>query len=285
MALEFRKRHFHKPGRKGQLALSIAALLLALCIAVVWSIIHFRDDPSVPTDDETLSSASENTFTADDTANLLLIFDNAAATRFTLIQSDPEDMAVRIAMIPHSLSVSDGNTLLSVYLKDGAAAATRAANTTLRLPINQYVCATQEAMDSLFDRLDGGIQISLEQPIEYRDYHGRSIRLDQGEHTLEASQAAEALFDPSFSPFVLCATVNGHLRDGRYLSADFAHLANTTKTSLRIGDFNDYYGALAHIATNNTGNVCEVVSLYGNANKDVYCFDADKTASMTPLYN
>ncbi len=293
MALEFRRRRFYRPGKKGQLALAVAALLLALCTAALWMLVNFHIDraPS-PEESQNESLPVMEDFSEKDSASMLIILGDKGTEQFILIQADPANSDLRAATVPSSLSVGKDKTLMEIYRKSGSAAAVTAVSETLALPIRHHIALSSEKAETWFNYLENGVNIPLEKAINITDANGRSVRLQAGEHTIIGEQAVCLLnnsgrsdaLSKEFPAQLTAAMINQYLYKERHLSRDFTQIANLSKTSLRIGDFNDYRPILDYLSSVNKGCVCKVVSLYGETTNDRFVFDKKETAHHTALY-
>ncbi len=266
MALEFRRRRFHKPPKKGQLILALTILILALCFATAWIAVNLAANaPSAPTPPD--SSSTEPVFTQDDVGHLLVIVREENKEQFVHLMADPEHRTIWATGIPADTDNGNGSTLSQVLRKSGEAAATKALTSTQEIPVRQYVSFTAEEITRWFEYLGNDFTIQLTEAVTYTDMTGKPVRLEAGEHLLNAEKATALLLNNQqqtssdfalFGAKVTASVINQYLHTQRYLSADFAHIADETKTSLRIGDFNDYRHVLQFMATENDGDLCKV---------------------------
>ncbi len=265
MALEFRRRRFHKPPKKGQLLLALAVLILALCFATAWVVVNLAANaPSAHTPPD--SSAEETIFTQDDLGHLLVIVREENKELFVCLTADPEHRTVWATGISADIDDGNGSTLSQILRKNGEVAVTKTVASIQKIPVKQYVSFNSEEITRWFEYLGNDFTIQLNEEVTYTDNNGKPVRLEAGEHLLNADKATALLLNNQqqttsdyalFSAKVAASVINQYLHTQRYLSADFAHIADETKTSLRIGDFNDYRYALQFLAEENDGNVCK----------------------------
>lgn len=294
MSLEFRKRRFRKPDKNGQLAIALGAVALGLCIAVAWIAISFRPQPN--TGDTTSSNGTQSDTASFDTAtptNLLVMLTDEGHERFTLVQISPAEQQIRVAAVPALLADGDGNTLVNTMRKTGLVDAVNLAADTLQLPIKHYIALTAEQAESWFNYLENGIVISLPQSVDFTDDAGAVVRLDEGENNLTATQTVALLrYDGwkdsavtrQFPTQIVAAMINQHATAQRRYTADFSALSNLCRTSLRIGDFNDYLPALTHTVSTE-GTLCVIEELKGTYKTDRFIFDHKATKKDSFLYS
>ncbi len=291
MSLEFRKRRFRKPGKNGQLAIALAAVLLGLCIAATWIAISFRPQPDSGTDTSSDPQDGAESYASMTPRNLLVMLTDKGYERFTLVQIDPADQRVRVAAVPSLLSDDADKTLVDVLHKSGIVDAVKLTADALRLPIHHYIALTAEQAESWFNYLESGIVITLPQKVDFTDEAGAVVRLDKGEHNLTATQTVALLryngwSDPTDTYFhaqIMAAMINQHATPQRRYAADFAKLSNLGRTSLRIGDFNNFLPALNHtVDTEDT--LCTVEELKGTHQPGRFIFDYKATADDSSIY-
>ncbi len=291
MALEFRKRRFRKPGKNGQLAIAIAAVLLGLCIAAAWIAISFRPQPSGDIEGSSDTQNDAESFASMTPRNLLVMLTDKGYERFTLVQIDPADQCVRVAAVPSLLSDDTDRTLVSVLHKSGIVDAVKLTADVLRLPIDHYIALTAEQAESWFNYLESGIVISLPQKVDFTDDAGAVVRLDKGEHNLTATQTVALLrydgwSDPANTHFhaqILAAMINQHATPQRRYATDFAKLSNLGRTSLRIGDFDNFLPALKH-TVDAEDTLCTVEELKGTHQAGRFIFNYESTAADSSIY-
>ncbi len=300
MALEFRRRRFWKPGKKGQLVLACLGLLLAIGIVVAWISVSYRDDrmknpaPSEDADpDSDTASLSAEQYAPEDAANLLLLLDETPAERICLLQFDPADSAVRLAEIPPCMQISEGKDLLSVWQKGGAVAVVAAVADTLELPLTHYYSIKAEQAEKWFNYLEDGITVTIPEDIRFTDRRGSALRLSKGENNLTATQTInmliydqweDAVAGRAFHAELLGAMFDRYLITDRNLLNDFSHLSNLGKTDLRIGDYHRYAEKLEYLCKQNGGNIAVPVTLSGDSREDRFVPDISKTKKDTDLY-
>lgn len=286
MALEFRKKIFHKPKKATQYIIAFTMLLLALCLLFFWIFIRYKFEQMPAADSSTDSSAvSDSLYAAEDKANLLVIYNGNDITRFILLQADPAQKRIHITGIPRDITVDDGMTLSTVYQKSGAALVTDLLSSSLELPIHHYVAITEDKAETWFGRLESGLPYTLPEKIEHTE-NDITTTLSAGKHTLSATQAVTVLNHTAWQDStlndrvgaeIIAAMLDAYMKHGRNLQTDFSYLANLTQTSLRIGDFNDQKEKLTYLAEQNSGDLCQVLTLPISADKNGYIFpDTDK---------
>ncbi len=293
MSLEFRKRRFRKPDKNGQLAIALGAVVLGLCIATAWVAISFRPQPNVG--DASSADAQSEPVSFDDTApsNLLVMLTDDGYERFTLVQISPADRQVRVAAVPALLADDDGNTLVDTMRKTGIVDAVKLTADVLQMPINHYIALTADKAESWFNYLENGILMTLPQAVDFTDDAGAVIHLDEGEHNLTATQTVallrydgwkDAAVTQQFPAQIMAAMINQHATAERRYASDFSTLSNLSRTSLRIGDFNDFLPALKHtVSTEDT--LCVIEELKGSLKGDRFVFDYKATDKSSSLYS
>lgn len=292
MSLEFRKRRFRKPDKNGQLAIALGAVALGLCIAIAWMAISFRPQPST---DNTSSDSTQSDTTSFDTVeatNLLVLLTDEGHERFTLVQIAPAVQQIRVAAVPAALADDDGNTLVNTMRKSGLVDAVKLTADVLRLPVKHYIAITADKAESWFNYLENGIVMTLPQAVDFTDDAGAVVRLEEGEHNLTATQTValirydgwkDATVTRQFPATVMAAMINQHATAERRYAADFSTLSNLSRTSLRIGDFNDFLPAIKHtVSTEDT--LCVVEELKGSYQSDRFVFDYKATTKNSSFY-
>lgn len=293
MSLEFRKRRFRKPDKNGQLAIALGAVALGLCIAIAWIAISFRPQPNT---DSSSSDGNQSDAASYDNAaptNLLVMLTDEGYERFTLVQISPADQQVRVATVPALLADDDGNTLVSTMRKTGLVDAVTLTTNVLQLPIHHYIALNADKAESWFNYLENGIEVTLTQTVDFTDEAGAVIRLDEGEHNLTATQTVALLrYDGwqdvavtrRFPAEIMAAMINQHATAQRRYASDFSTLSNLCRTSLRIGDFNDFLPALKHTASTED-TLCVIEELKGSYQTDRFVFDYKATAKESSIYS
>lgn len=265
MALEFYKRRFRIPSKKMQYFIAFTALLLVLAAVIGWMLIRHKlsligseDGTSNPSS----SAIAAEQYTADDEAHLLVIFTDDTVTRFTLIRTDPANAAITVTAIPDSATSDDGQTLSVLYQKYGGARTASAVASVLEVPLRHYMAVSADNAEKWCGRLENGLTVTVASPLSYPAADGTMAQLSVGEHTLNAAETVALLgyadTPDQITADILAAMLRQYLRTGRTLSADFSFLANIAQTGLRIGDFNDYRDALAHLAEKNAEGNCSI---------------------------
>ncbi len=292
MSLEFRKRRFRKPGKGGQLAIAIAAVVLALGIVAAWVAVSFRPQPDPST---TSSDASQDDVTYENEAarNLLVILTDNGYERFTLVQISPATQSVSVAAVPPTLIGDSGITLVETMHKSGYADAVRLAADTLELPITHYFALTAEQAESWFNYLESGLTVTLPQTVSFTDERGTVVRLDAGEHNLTATQTVALMRyngwtsvenTRTFTVQIVAAMINRYVTPERRFSSDFSSLSNLSRSSLRISDFNNFLPILKYTVSGGNHPLCNVETLKGVYRQSGFEFDQKGTAKASTLY-
>lgn len=292
MSLEFRKRRFRKPSKSGQLAIAIAAVVVALGIVAAWIAVSFRPQPD-PNNTSSDTSQGDVTYENEVARNLLVILTDKGYERFTLVQISPASQRVSVAAVPPTLIGKNGITLVDTMHKNGYADAVRLASETLELPITHYFALTAEQAESWFNYLESGLTVTLPQAVNFTDERGAVVRLDAGEHNLTATQTVALMRyngwtdienTHTFTAQIVAAMINRYATPERRFSSDFSSLSNLSRSSLRISDFNDFLPALKHTVSGDDEPLCETEELKGVHRKIGFEFDRKKTAQASTLY-
>ncbi len=295
MPLYFRPRRQRPMGRRAQYALAFVALALALCVVGVWLVIgYYTDQSQTPTDTDDTSSAPVVTYTAADTANLLVIIRDEEVCHFTLVQADPADGRLRAVPIPTTLKAGENSTLADLLDKNGPAKAADRVAEALELPVSHYMLFTISQTESFLNYLGDGVPFTLPQAVKYTDENGATQSLKKGDHTLSATQAASLLrytgwkdkaYGWQVAADLLDALFDHYLLPSRYYGSDFATLANLCQTDVRISDFSAWRGTLEYLATLNGEGICDRVDLIGESDEQgSYLPDVRQCRKNTPLY-
>ena len=297
MALEFRRRRFRLPGKKGQFALAVAVLLLAIALLAGWIVVSYHMDKAKMTPSSTDSGPSVvDSYTRADTVNLLVMLTDRGQERFTLIQAAPATPALRVMAVPETMDVGDGQTLAQRYRKSGAAAATAAVAETLELPVAHYMALTGENTEKWFNYLENGIPVTLPEAVNTTDENGSILRLNAGEHTVTATQAVgllrytgwrDAENNRCFHAQIIAVMLQRYYTPQRRFAADFARLSNLCKTDLRIGDFQDAQAKLEYLAgcLEADGGMLHLVILPGSETDGRFVLDENAARRSTGLYD
>lgn len=292
MALEFRRKRFHKPGHKWQLALALLVLAVALCFAAVWISVNLLIDAPDKQEPTSVDSTPETVYSAEDVRNLLIILRGETNEQFVILRFDPVQAAVSTVTLPAETLTAEGVQLGDVLHKNGEAAVTAQVSRLLQLPIRHYIAFSREQLQKWFEYLGNDLDITLDSSVQYRSDDGQTILMENGPHTINAKTVTQLLLNgvgstpleqTELTSHILATMVNQYLSSGRSLSGDFSHIADESKTSLRIGDFNDYRSVLSYLAERNGGNICKAIRLYGSANSSGVVLDVD-ALRKTPLF-
>lgn len=265
MPLEFHRRRFRPPGKKGQYALALLALLIVAAMVCFWVAVRLHQ-PSAPEEPDADSSSAEGV-QADPTwepAYLLVLITDEEAPRAVLLRSDPYKGAMQATPLPVNARVQEDTQLYALYRKQGAAAVTAALADTLEIPLQHYMAMRYDQVESWLNYLENGLVLTLPEAVQYA-----SLRLEAGEHNLTATQAVsllqytgwqDAARAEQIAADALCAMLSQYLTAARYLAGDFAALSNLCRTSLRIGDFTAGKDRLTYLAEQNAGSLCRTVT-------------------------
>lgn len=292
MSLEFRRRRFRKLSKNGQLAVAIAAVLLALCIVAVWITVSFRSQPN-PNADSSDVSTDGPSFENEAARNLLLMLTDEGYERFTLVQINPAAQHVYVAAVPPTLIGDSGSTLVDTMHKKGYADAVRLAADTLEMPISHYIALDADQAEAWFNHLENGLTVTLPQAVDFTDKRGTVVRLDAGEHALTATQIVALMRydgweDADTTRFItaqmVAAMINRYATPERRFDIDFSTLSNLSRSSLRISDFNNFLPALKHTVAENDTPSCTVETLKGVYRKNGFEFDRKGTDKESYLF-
>lgn len=292
MSLEFRKRRFRKPSKSGQLAIAIAAVVVALGIVAAWIAVSFRPQPD-PNNTSSDTSQGDVTYENEVARNLLVILTDKGYERFTLVQIAPASQRVSVAAVPPTLIGKNGITLVDTMHKNGYADAVRLASETLELPITHYFALTAEQAESWFNYLESGLTVTLPQAVNFTDERGAVVRLDAGEHNLTATQTVALMRyngwtdienTRTFTAQIVAAMINRYATPERRFSSDFSSLSNLCRSSLRISDFNDFLPILKYTVSGGNQPLCNVETLKGVNRQSGFEFDQKGTAKASTLY-
>ena len=260
MALEFYKRRFRKPSKRMQYILAFTALLLAMAMAFSWMMIrHQLEQAREETSSNDSSAVSTVTYTAEDTADLLVIVSDDETARFILVHADPANKAVRVINLPEDIITADGLTLTALYQKCGSAyiVSQLAANTGR--PLRHYLTVSRADVEKWFARLGNDLTVTLKEDMVILDDSSTQNALTAGEHTLNAKQATALIFQNKGDE-IIAAMLRQYLQNKRNLHGDFSYLANLSHTSIRIGDFNSYRDKLEYLAEQNSEQTCSITT-------------------------
>ncbi len=263
MALEFRKRRFHKPGKKMQYFLAFTALLTALVLVIGWGIVrHKLGERQVDSSSDEESSTVNTPYTTADNSHVLLILTDRETTRYLFLQASPAHKAIYAMPIPGELTVKDDTTVDSLYRKVGAADTVKALAASLQLPLTHHVTLTVKNAEKWCVALEHGVDFTLQEAVNYQTTDDIPATLLSGDHKLTATQIPSlALQSDTLYADMVAAILNQYLHKKRHLSTDFSRLADLAQTDLRIGDFTDYQTALDYLKTQNTGSLCRILTL------------------------
>lgn len=272
MALYFSKRRHWPPSRPVQFILAFLALILAVVVLVAWLVIGYHRNVPATIPEQEPSSTSQPEIVAD-IARCLVILDTGDDCRFLLVQSDPTKPQIVVMNIPNTLESKD-STLRTILKKRGSPQVVQAVATALDLPLTHYVTLNSSGIANFVNQFESGITYTLPEEITYTDENGTTARLTAKEHTLTGSQVNGILEYNNWkkkankntvATDLLSALINQYVTDGFPLRSYFGLLSNDAVTDLRIDNFNAYQSALQHIAQNNTGTVCRVITLPGSS--------------------
>lgn len=289
MALYFGKR---RPlSRTAQYVLAFIGLLLGLAIMISWLTIRMRQStPNEQTENSDPSSMYVESPTT--VGHALLILDTDKRDYFMLIKTDPVKNQILVSNLPTTM-VAEDTTLQKLWQKHGPIRATKAVAETLALPVNHYVQLDETGMVEFLNYFEDGITITLPESIHTRDENGAPIRLSTGKNKLVAQQTAAVIRHTGWKEkqnasktvtSLVSAIFNQYLLPETSFNGYFSALANTSQTDLRIDHYNSYKDTLAHLATQNAGEICHVVTLEGTTTDGLYRPDVKSMKRKSPLY-
>lgn len=262
MSLEFRRRRFHKPGKKMQLVLASILLLIAAGFVVFWVAVRLHQ-PTAPAESSSVSSADPSAVQADpawEPTYLLILLTDEEAPRAVLLRSDPLHSSLQATPLSPAAWVSDSSQLDALYRKEGAAAVTAAVAAALDIPLGHYVALRYDEVESWLNYLENGLTLTLPEPVQ-----SGALRLEAGERSLTATQSVNLLRYTGWSTAgqtqtvaadAVTAMLNQYFRAIRYLEGDFSALSNLCKTDLRISDFTADKARLTYLTAQNQGSLC-----------------------------
>lgn len=251
--------------------LSALALLIALGIMSVWMLISYRQSkPLLPEGSANSSPPYEEVVTSG--SNGVIVLDFEKSTRFFVIQLDAADGAIRILPIPQNLADENGNTLHLIYEQHGALQIAHTLSTVFELPIERYLVWDDEGALSFLNELSNGVIYQLPEDIQYTDKNGTSMHLKAGQHKLTGSQAAAILQHHTWknpqahlttAAALMADVINQYMLPQQNLDAYFSAIADSSKTNLRIDNYNGARQLLTILAGSNTGNLCVYIECPG----------------------
>lgn len=288
------RNHYGKPLSKRIGIWVVAVFILILAVAVMggWMLQFYRQSlPDTPDDDTDPTIQYEDPLT--ETNCSLVIFDFDESQRFVLIQTAPADNAIRILDVPSHLTDANGDTLTAIFSKHGALQAKQTVATALELSIDHYITWTAAGARSFLEELDRGVNYTLPENMQYTDKNGATIRLSAGEQRLTGAQIAAVLQNDSWSNTdirkqttanVIAAVLNQYVVPQQSLDGYFSALADTAQTDLRIDHYNAFRRTLSHLGDNNTGALCQIVTLIGTEQNGQFLPDVSAMQTQTDLY-
>ena len=278
--------------RIGTWVVSVFILILAIAILGGWVFLFYRQSlPSAPDDDTDPTVQYEDPLTEVNCS--LVIFDFDENRRFVLIQTAPADNAIRILDVPSHLTDANGDTLTAIFSKRGALQAMQTVATALELSIDHYITWTAAGARSFLEELDRGVTYTLPESMQYTDKNGSTIRLSAGEQQLTGAQMAAVLQNDTWSNIdiqkqtttnVIAAILNQYIVPQQSLDGYFSALADTAQTDLRIDHYNAFRRTLSHLGDNNTGALCQIITLIGTEQNGQFLPDVSAMQTQTDLY-
>lgn len=268
MALRQRRR----PGRpfdRWVLPLALAVLLVAVAGTALWIVVSLHQPPE-PSDTDPDSASSAPVDPDWTPACFLTVISDENRLCACLIRSDPANGTLRVAPLSPQMTLEKENTLEKLYRSQGAAAVAAALSDQLSIDNPHYFTLTFSEAEKWFNYLESGLEYTLEEPVEYTDADGLSLRLTAGAHNLTALQAVGLLRYTGWSSparadetaaALACQMLNQYFVADRRLESDFSALSNLCRTDLRIGDFTAARPRMTHLAAQNTGALCRMVSI------------------------
>lgn len=272
-----------KPGRAIPYILSGIALFIALGILGTWLYIGYRlDNPPEKNNPDTPPSFSEEEPT---TGRCLLILETGNNPHYLLIHTNPTAETISVMEIPYNLAVGD-TTLAKSTNK------TKAVSQALGLSVDHYVQMNSANIQEFISQTDGLI-FTLPEAISYKDENGFSTRLNTEERSLTGPQISailsytkwkDAKTADTIASQLVAAMLDQYIDKNHSLIAYFRILSNTTKTDLRIDNFNAYKDELTLLATANNGTLCQCLSMEGTVENGRFLPDKDALKKDTDFY-
>ncbi len=265
MSLEFRRRRFHKPGKKMQLVLASILLLIAAGFVVFWVAVRLHQ-PTAPTESSSDSSSDPSAVHADpdwEPTYLLLLLTDEEAPHTVLLRSDPLHASLQATPLPAAALIDGSTRLDTLYRKEGAAAVTAAVAAALDIPLQHYMALRYDEAESWLNYLENGLTLTLPEPVR-----SGALWLEAGERSLTATQSVNLLRYTGWNTAgqaetiaadAVTAMLNQYFRATRYLEGDFSALSNLCKTDLRISDFTADKARLTYLTAQNQGALCRTV--------------------------
>ena len=143
------------------------------------------------------------------------------------------------------------------------------------------------------EELDRGVTYTLPESMQYTDKNGSTIRLSAGEQQLTGAQMAAVLQNDTWSNIdiqkqtttnVIAAILNQYIVPQQSLDGYFSALADTAQTDLRIDHYNAFRRTLSHLGDNNTGALCQIITLIGTEQNGQFLPDVSAMQAQTDLY-
>ncbi|MBE6806596.1 MAG: hypothetical protein E7527_01085 [Ruminococcaceae bacterium] len=280
-------------GRKAtQYGLAILVLLIGIVILFSWLFIRYQMG-SAPDTNEQAPPTTVQQETPTEIGRCLLIFDFDGVERFVLVQTDPAHHRITAVPVASTIADHDGCTLAQALHRHGALSVTNTISKTLDLPTQHYISFTPKGVEDLVNHLDEGILFQVPEKVTYTDENGANIVLSAGEHRLSAGQVRTLLAYTGWNKAVnrsylaadlVTATLNQYLSENRSLEAQFSIIFNASTTDLRNDNFISYRSALALLAQNNHGTVCQRVNLPGTKANGFFSPDLERFRKESGLY-
>ena len=291
MPLNYGQPKKHIARRIITITLSILALLLAVAVMLVWM---FWDRLTAPNQSDVSSDPQtqyEEPLTSVDST--LVILDFPDVKRYLLVQSVPARNTIHVVNIPANLAIKETDTLSTLLEKHGSLRVTQAVSEALALPVNHYLTLSPSGAYAFLKDLERGVSYNLPEDVQYTDENGNSTRLKAGEQLLSGVQVSGVLryngwkstSNENIAASIIAALINQYVVPNQRLDGYFAALADTAQTDLRIDNYNAFRRILTHLATNNNGLLCRVVTLIGTETDGRFIPDVDAMRSQTHLYS
>lgn len=285
----------HKKSRRKWSSTAIFLMAFVLCIVVfgvagVWFVsrMHTADGnraAGLSAGNAVSGEADERLFSENDAQSLLLIttLDNEAQN-FLVMRLDPAATEIQVVSLPPETAVAVGTRTARLRELYGKGTRTeisqvqQAAGTVLGLSIDHYAVASYDEVEEIIAYCGNQLVFTIPEEMHYSDAESTYLRLSPGEQILSGIQVANILRYPvtywsgghaqhARIPAELCAAfIDQNLTPEGEKSGDavFKDLVNLLSSNdLLISHYYQAQAALTHLAEENDGSICRVVSIEG----------------------
>ncbi len=289
----FRSRRQEAISRRWRSALAIIALILAMTGLAGWlAMRYYLSGAARPPENSEASSTPVEDIPAE-TASSLLILGDPGQERFLLVQFAPADDRISVLPLPATMDDGSGQAITTTLLKNGASRVRAVVEAVLGLPVSHYLHLDTEAVEEYLNYLEGSVTVELPETVKYTDENGGKVQLSNGERLITAGQAgallrytgwSKASVGDTVAARLVCGVLNRFMQPDHRFDGDFAALANVAQTDIRINHYNAYTATLVDLASGNTGDLAQVVSLTGTTEGGLFRPDVAALRAETPLY-